>query len=269
MSKRVFFTILLILAGFAALFTGFTSCESVKKPEAESTQRARDAQQPQSGQSTSASSQPQKSPDVTDVFKIFASLKEEEGGEESVEKEKWSLTTFLFPAIDSEEGLQKALSDKSVQVLDVWTTIKTKNDSKMEKVSELLLWSYSAVVFEKFLLFFSRFIILLIILPLFLIFSILSILRNKDKKKTLPLIIVTVLIGLVIFFAIPLSLQASIFMEKTILPDFGSNLDITVENTMSYFTVFLFTYIIIPILVIAGLIFLTVYISRFMLGKKA
>jgi hypothetical protein len=235
--------------------------------------------------------------------------------------QRGKLASFFFPATDSEKGIQFALTNKYEEILNVWAVLKTSNgvinviqaahvgsseflspiDNTMNRISNLLLWGSIVIKFEKLLLFVSSYIILIIIIPVFIVISVVRILTNNDKRKKIRLIINSFLICLVMFFAMPVSLQLSMFAEEAILSDNVNNLitsieekgetaqvmenEITtlrrqgrsvighlgnagslgnslIEDIIYYFIIFIFSYIVIPVFAILGFIFLTRYFTK-------
>ncbi|MCL2722067.1 MAG: hypothetical protein FWD47_12130 [Treponema sp.] len=253
---------------------------------------------------------------------------EAEAEDESAVRQKVSFASFLFPEINSEKGLQNALNEKSAEILNIWEILKTGNGvisiiqaahsgnteflspigSSMGKISDSLLWASAAVVFKKYLLFISSYIILIFIIPVFILISVVSIVKNKDRKKTPKLVGVTVFISLILLFVIPASMHISLFASNVILSDNMSNLITSIEekgetvknmeteitglrrqgrsvlnhsanardlgnslikDTTDYFIIFIFTNIIIPVLTIIGIVFLAGFIKKLILPKKA
>jgi len=250
-------------------------------------------------------------------------------------REKGPIATFLFPDMDTETGVQKALTEKSREVLSVWAALKVINgvinvlqsaqiggsffveasvnpleflspiDNVLDKISDILLWAFGAIIFEKILLVISGYIVFIVVIPLCSIISIIILWTNKDRSKTVRVLIVSVLISLVIPFAIPVSFQASALLENKILTNNVGDLvasieeknskaenmeqEITglarigktiisymanakdlgnamIEDMINYVIIFIFTNIVIPLFTIMGLFFLTRYFVRLILA---
>jgi len=253
-------------------------------------------------------------------------LSDEESGDLPLIVQKGMIASFFLPDIDTDRGIQKSLTQKLAEISNVWDVIKTSSsiinfiqsahpesrdslipiNNTMEKMSGSLFWIYSAIGFIKYLLLISSRIILIIVIPVFIIISVISILTNKGRIKTYKLIIKTILVTLIILFTIPVSLQLSIFAEKAILSDNINNLVTSIEekgeialemeneiadtrrqnspvisymeNTkelsnaliqdiMNYRIIFIFTYIIFPVLIIFGIIILTRFFVKNILSR--
>jgi len=246
------------------------------------------------------------------------------------------MAAWLISDSDKEKGIQHRLTEKSKQVAGVWTTLKTVNgvinvlqsiqlggsviveasvspmeflspiDNILDKISNLLLFAFSAIVFEKVLLAISGYIVFLIIIPVCAIISIVSIWTSNDKSKINKVVIVSVLINLIVMFAIPVSFYLSSFIEKTVLSNnmnkvlssieakgntaakmekeltslkkVGSSVSAyltnaknlssaVIEDMVNYFIIFIFTSIIIPILIIFGLYFLAKHCAKSILKQ--
>jgi len=253
-------------------------------------------------------------------------------------KKKGPVTSLFFPDLDSEKGIQNALSVKSREVLGVWAVLKVINgvinvlqsaqiggsffveasvnpleflapiDNVLDKISNLLLWALGAILFEKILLAISGYVVFLVIIPLCVIIWIVTLWTIKDKTKIVKVIVVSVLISLLIPFAVPVSFQASALMEKKILTNNVDNLiasiqeknsdaesmesEITalkrigksimsymanaknlgnalIEDIMNYFILFIFTNIFIPIVTVLSLFFTVRFFVRILLPVKS
>jgi len=249
---------------------------------------------------------------------------------------KGPMAAWLLSDSDKEKGIQKALTEKSKQVAAVWGTLKVVNgvinvlqsiqvggsaiveasanpmeflspiDNVLDRISDMLLWAFAAIIFEKILLAISGYLVFLIIIPICVIISIVTIWTSNDKSKITKVIIVSVLINLIIIFAIPISFYLSSFIEKEVLTHhlntvltsintkgntaakmekeltglrrIGSAItsylttaknlgSALVEDMVNYFIIFLFTSIIMPILTIFGLFFLARYLAKIILKK--
>jgi len=282
MKKRIFFTILLILIGSASFYAGF-------KP-----------------------------------YEPIASLRfYDKGTETEAEAEK-------------ETKIQKKLTEKSLQVTKVWLTLKVVNgvvnvlqsaqiggsffveasvnpleflapiDNTLDRISNILLWALAAILLEKILLSISGYIIFLIVIPACSFVSIITLWLCKDKSKLHRILVVSLLICLVVPFAIPVSFQVSTFIEGKFLTNNVEKVVASIENTgknaesmekeisglkkistsiikymtnvrnlgnalindmINYVILFILTGVLIPIFTVFGLYGITRYLSRIILAK--
>jgi len=259
--------------------------------------------------------------------------------EAPVKKRKSPVVSFLIPDVEAKDdessnSVQKTLTEKSRQVLSVWATLKVINgvvnvlqsaqvggsffveasinpleilapiDNILDKISNLLLWAFGAIIFEKILLSISGYMAFLVVIPICVIVSIITLWTYKEKNKVHKIVVVSVLISLIIPFAIPLSFQISTIMEKKILSNSVKNVvssieeknkaaesmekEITglrrigksiigymsnvknlsnalIEDMINYLIIFIFTNLVIPLLTIFGLYFLTKYFAKLIL----
>jgi len=302
MAKRIIFTVILLIIGGGAFFLGVY---------------------------TFGVANPSQDQDV---------LPAEKDGDDidaPVIRNKGPVLSLLFPDMEAEKGVQKELTEKSREVLGVWAVLKVINgvinvlqsaqvggsffveasinplqflspvDNVLDKLSNILLWALSAIIFEKILLAISGYIVFLIVIPLCALVSIITLWTSKEKSKVHKIIIVSVLISLIIPFAIPISFQVSTLLENKILTNnvgsllesiqeknktaAGMEKDVTgltrigrniinymtnaknlgnalIEDIINYFILFVFTNIVIPILTIIGLFFLVRYFAKLILA---
>jgi len=227
-SNYLIFTILFVLIGAGSLSFGLISCQSVNnaKPQA-----AKDNKEG-SGSKDKAESAALPSP-------------------------RGKVASFLIPETGSEKGVQKALNEKSHQLLDIWTAVKAMNgvvnvlqsaqvkgnyfveasvnpleflaplDSTFKKISGMFLGAYSVIVFQKMLLSLSAFIIFILVIPICALVTIVILWTYKDKTKIYRIVIASALITLVIIFAIPLSINASSLLGNKVL---AKNINTLVET---------------------------------------
>jgi len=307
-SNYLIFTILFILIGAGSLSFGLISCQSVNSAK---TQAAKD----------------NKGGDGSKDKAETAALPSSRG----------KVASFLIPETGSERGLQKALNEKSHQLLDIWTAVKAMNgvvnvlqsaqvkgnyfveasvnpleflaplDSTFKKISGMFLGAYSVIVFQKMLLSLSAFIIFILVIPICALVTVVILWTYKDKTKIYRIVIASALITLVIIFAIPLSINASSLLGNKILAKNINTLvatieengkaatamendivrsrktgnsiikytdrvktlsDTIIENAINYYIIFVFIFIIIPILTLLVIFFVTRYAARLILGKR-
>jgi len=325
MPKWIIFTIILVLIGFGSFVFSLISYSSVNKQQAE---EFHDTETAEMTGNTDTPEITLSAQEVQAVLLAFIAQRTPENEQEvPVEKKKGIVTSFLFPSPDLDRGIQNSLTIKSEQIFDVWDILKSCNgvinviqsahpgdsefltpiDKTMNKMSDKLLNAYGTILFNKYLLFIFSHIILLVIIPIYIIISVIVICTNKDKKKTIKLTVVTVLVCFIMLFSIPVSLQLSAFMEKAVLSGTVENLiasiedkgeviqdmeneitglrrqgrsiigyiDITrdtgnalIKDIMNYYIIFIFTYIVIPILLLLSIIVITIYSIKQILGKK-
>ena len=177
-----------------------------------------------------------------------------------VVRQKGPILSLLFPDIDKERGIQKALTEKSREVLGVWATLKILNgvinvlqsaqvggsffveasinpleflapiSSVMDDLSSVLLWALGAIIFEKVLLSISGYIVFLVVIPICAIISIITLWTYVDRSRIHRVLIVSVIICLLIPLAIPISFQASTLMETKILTNNVSTLVASIQE---------------------------------------
>jgi len=154
---------------------------------------------------------------------------------------------LLIPDVSSEKGAQKPLFDKSNQILNVWTSLKTINgvvnvmrsaqvrgnffiegsvnpaeflsptENALEKVSAMLLGAFSAVTFQKVLLSVAGYLVFIILIPLCALITLIILWTDKDKTKLHRIFISSVLISVIISIAIPVSIQVSSLLGNKIM----------------------------------------------------
>jgi hypothetical protein len=296
-SNYLIFTVLFILIGSGSLFFGLVSCQSINNAKSKNAK-----------ENTASSSAP----------RSFAA-------------------SLLIPEVDSKKGIQNILTEKSNQILGVWAVAKTMNgvigvlrsaqakgsffaeasvnpldslapaESVLNKISGMLLWAYSVVVFQKVLLSFSSFLIFILIIPLCALITIFILWKSKDKTKLYRTAIASVVISLIITFALPLSISISSFLGNKILAKNITTITASIEKNgktasamedeivrtrrtgisiinymgrvrtlsetmmedlINYYIIFLFIFVIIPILVLLLIFFLTKYGVNLILTKK-
>jgi len=254
----------------------------------------------------------------------------------SLPKTRGAVSTLLIPEISSEKGVQKPLFDKSNQILNIWTSLKTINgvinvmqsaqvrggffiegavnpvqflgptENALEKVSAMLLRAFSAVTFQKVLLSVSGYLAFIILIPLCALISLIILWSHKDKTKLHKIFITSVMISVIISLAVPASVQVSSFLgnkvmakeintlvtsieekgktAKTMEDDIartrrtGNSIinymprvktlsEAMIDDAVKYYIIFLFINIIFPVLTLLLLFFLTLYVSRLIIGK--
>jgi len=249
-------------------------------------------------------------------------------------KQRGPVVSFLLPDVNAEVGIQKDLTKKSREVLGVWATLKVINgvinilqsaqiggsffveasinpleflspvDNVLDKLSDMLLWAFAAILFEKILLAISGYIVFLIVIPVCAIITVITLWTYKEKQKVHRVIIVSLIISLIIPLAIPVSFQLSSLMENKLLTNnvervlasinekgetagemenevtglrrVGNSImafmntakdlgNALIEDMINYFIIFIFTNIVIPIITILGLFLLTKYLAKLIL----
>lgn len=229
--------------------------------------------------------------------------------EEEVKEEK--------PKVD--KSIQKSLTNKSEQIMEVWTVLKTVRgvvnvlqsvdaktvfvvtnpvesiapfDKILNNISNLFQFAYGVLIFEKAFLAISITLIFMILIPLCVLITISIIWKNKDKKEPYKIVIVSVLISLVVLFAVPISLKLSAIIEEKALSENVNSLvssinenkenavkleselrglrrvattimnnvsnakevcDTAIKDMINYLIIFMITYILIPLLAVFGL----------------
>jgi len=315
--KRLIFTIILVIIFFSSFFFGIRTFLPPVNPQNQNTVETEE----DTGEETTREETVQEDAEETTP-------------QEPAVRRDNIITSFLFPDMDAEKGIQKELSDKSRQVLGVWATLKVVNgivnvlqsaqvggsffveasvnpleflaplDNILDKISDMLLWAFAAITFEKILLAVSGYLIFILIIPVCAIVSIVSLWTTKEKSRIHRVLIVTVIISLVIPFAVPVSFQLSALMEQKILTnnvsrvlasieeknDAASGMEneinslrrigrtitnymtsvkdlgnAVIEDMINYFIIFIFTNIFIPIFTILGLFFLVRYCAKVIL----
>jgi hypothetical protein len=339
MNKKVVFTIILVVIGLSSLTFGAISFGLITMPKKLDSQAKKELQAKKE-QEAKKKEETKKKEEETKK-KEEAKKKEQQAKEkeknlkENLIIPKGPMAAWLISDSEKEKGIQKALSEKSKQVTGVWAALKTVNgvinvlqsariggavetsvnpmeflspdNNVLNKISNLLLWAAGAVFFEKILLAISGYIVFLIVIPVCVIISIITIWTSKDKTKISKVVIVSVLVSLIMLFAIPVSFYMSSFIEKkalinnvnTVLESINAkgntaakmekeltslrkvggpittNLtnakklgEAIIEDANNYFVIFVFTNIIIPILTIFGLFLLARYSAGLILKKS-
>jgi len=304
-SKYIIYTLLLLLIGCSSFLFGLISCQTANGTAAADTQ-------------------------TSDGTKQDAPVS-------VLPKPRGAVSTLLIPEVNSEKGAQKPLLDKSNQVLNVWASLKTMNgvinvmqsaqvrgnffiegsvnpaefltptENALSKVSAMLLRTFSAVTFQKVLLSISGYLVFLILIPLCALITLIILWTHEDKTKLHRIFISSVMISVIIPFAIPASIQvSSLFGNKIMAKEIsalvasieekgntaktmeddiartrrtGNSIinfmprvkdlsDSMIDDAVKYYIIFLFINIILPILTLLLILFLTMYVTRLILGKK-
>jgi len=360
MSKKVVFTVVLIIIGLSSLAFGAISfgmidlpkkldggakneLQAIKEEIAKKEEQAKKKEQEKKKKEEQAKKKEEEKKKAE-----LAKKKEEEKkkAEQAKSKEKAKMARLSIPKgpmaawlitdSDKEKGIQKSLTEKSKQVAGVWATLKAVNgvinvlqsiqvggsaiveasanpmeflspiDNVLDRISDMLLWAFAAIIFEKILLAISGYFVFLIIIPVCVIISVVTIWTSNDKSKITKVIIVSVLINLIIIFAIPISFYLSSFIEKEVLTHklntvltsintkgntaakmekeltglkrIGSAIssyltnaknlgNALVEDMVNYFIIFIFSCIIMPILTIFGLFLLARFLAKVILKQ--
>jgi hypothetical protein len=347
MDKKVVFTIVLVVIGLSSLAFGAISFGLIPLPQKLDSQTKKELQSKKEEEAKKKEETKKKEEETKkkeEVKKKEEAKKKElqtKENEKNVKEKpvipRGPLASWLISDTEKEKGIQKTLSEKSKQIAGVWATLKVVNgvinvlqsvqiggsviveasvnpmeflspiDNILDKISNLLLWAFGAVIFEKILLAISGYIVFLIVIPVCAIISIITIWTSKDKSKINRVVIVSVLVSLIVLFAIPVSFYLSSFIEKKVLTNnvntvlesinakgntaakmekdlsglkkIGSSItnyltnaknvgSAVIEDTINYFIIFIFTNVIIPILTILGLYFLAKYSVRMILKKQ-
>lgn len=296
MIKQVISTVVLILIGCTSFSIGLISCQTAGKPQ---TQEAKP------------------------VTPAAGAVQERAQG--AVVNQGRSIASFLIPDLNADKGLQKTLVDKSNQVLKIWEIVKvTKGaintiqssqaagvdslspiDIILGKLSNMLSFAFSLMLFWKILLTISSYMIFLVVIPVCALIIIILMWTYKDRKRVHRLVIKTVLISLVLTFAIPVALQLSALIDSTLLSNnvetlvtaidakgrSADNLDrnVTVArrgntivnyigtaktlgnnlivDVINFFMIFAFVYFFIPVLFIILIIILTRYVLKLIMSR--
>jgi len=310
-SNYLIFTILFILIGAGSLTFGLMSCQSVNSAK---TVTASDNNENKGSQENKDKTEAVASP-----------------------RPRGQVASFLIPETQSDKGVQKSLNQRSHQILDIWAAVKAMSgvinvlqsaqvkgnyfieasvnpleflapiDNIFKKISGMFFGAYSVIIFQKMLLSLSAFLIFILIIPICALVTIVILWTYKDRTKTLKIVIASVLITLIIIFAIPFSIDTSSLLGNKILAKNINTLVATIEengktaiameedivrsrktgnsiinymgrvktlsetiieNAINYYIIFLFIFVVIPILTILVIFFLTRYVVRLILGKK-
>jgi len=164
--------------------------------------------------------------------------------EPEVKVEKEEKVKEVKPKVD--KSIQKSLTNKSEQIMEVWSALKTIRgtvnvlqsidaktvfvvtnpvesltpfDKILNNISGLFQFSYGVLIFEKTFLAISVSLIFMILIPLCVLITISIIWKNKDKKEPYKIVIVSVLISIVVLFAVPVSLKLSAVIEEKALSE--------------------------------------------------
>jgi hypothetical protein len=307
-SNFLIFTILFILIGAGSLTFGLMSCQSVNNAKTATVSDNKGSSENKDKTETTVSPRP-----------------------------RGQVASFLIPETGSEKGVQKSLNQKSHQILDIWTAVKAMSgvinvlqsaqvkgnyfieasvnpieflapiDGIFKKISGMFLGAYSVIVFQKMLLSLSAFLVFILIIPICALVTIIILWTYKDKTKIQKIVIASVLITLIIPFAIPFSIDTSSLLGNKVLAKNINTLVATIEengktaiamendivrsrrtgnsiinymdkvktlsetiieNAINYYIIFLFIFVIIPILTLLIIFFLTRYVVRLILVKR-
>ena len=141
-------------------------------------------------------------------------------------------------------NIQKSLSDKSEQILNIWTGVKSIRDAvnvlqsadaravfiavdplkalepfdkSLGRISGLLLFMYGFLVFEKMLLAISVSAFFLILIPICMLVTVSIIWKKRKLAGGHRIFIVSVLLCLIIVFVLPISMGLPIIIEEKAL----------------------------------------------------
>jgi ABC-type multidrug transport system fused ATPase/permease subunit len=239
-------------------------------------------------------------------------------------------SSVQYTAGENKGRLQKQLTEKLAKVTAVWATVKVVNgvisvvktiqvggsaqlvvgasasvqplgwadviDNTLDKISNLLLWAMGAIAIEKLLLSISWWFSLKIVVPGCALFVVIAVWNKKYQEQLKKVVAGIIVMGIGICSAIPLSLEFSNLVEKSILSNQISNtihelegqsgeiekegdvdssrlnrmgsgvvnffgglkqkFDTFIENTINFVMCFMVTNLIIPIATIFGLKYL-------------
>jgi len=185
------------------------------------------------------------------IFGHSDSPQKQEAAEETEGAKKESIFAFLNMDMEREKGIQKALTEKSKQILGVWAALKVINgvinvlqsaevgvavasvnpleflapvDNILDKVSNMLLWALGAIVFEKIILALSGYLVFTFLIPACALVSIITVWTYKDRARMHKIVVIALMICLIVPFAVPLSFKVSTFVEKKFLTNKVNNL---------------------------------------------
>jgi hypothetical protein len=168
-----------------------------------------------------------------------------EDGEEDTKSKNW-------------KSIHQSLNEKTDQVMNVWGTLKSvygtinilyttdvkalypaanpleilvPTNNIFNKISNLFRWALTALILEKTLLALLVSLALLILIPACALISIYFIWTYKNEKKLYRVPIVSVLICLVILFAVPICLKLSTITDEKILSGNVNKIISSLEET--------------------------------------
>jgi len=336
MNKKVIFTVVLVIIGFFSLAFGAVSFGLIDLPQKIDSKTKEEIQaKEKEAQAKEKKLLAKEKEEQAKIKETLAKEKEKIFRGKPI-KPKGPMAAWLISDTEKEKGIQHALSEKSKQVAGVWAALKVINgvvnvlqsvqiggsaiieasvnpmeflapiDNVLDRISNLLLWAFGAIIFEKILLAISGYVVFLIVIPVCVIICIITVWASKDKSKFGRVVIVSLLVSLIMLFAVPVSFYLSSFIENKVLTDnvntvlasitakgsaaakmekeltgirkIGSSITnyltnarniggALIEDTINYFIIFIFTNIVIPILTILGLYFLTKHSARMILKK--
>jgi len=272
MTRQIISTIVLILIGCASFSFGLISCKTTNNRQTQEVQSSQGARSAQAEVQSSAG-----------------------------DRARGVLASFLIPSLNADKGVQKALADKSKQVLGVWATLKVTNgvintigsnslsplDTIMGKLSDMLSFAFSVLLFGKILAMISSYMVFLAIIPICIIIIIIAIWTHKDKKRVQKVILTSILISVVTAITVPAAFHLSSLIENKVLYSDVTSLVSTIEakgrtaetmgrsvsaarnlgngvieDVINYFILFTFVYLVIPILTLLLFIFLTRHLIK-------
>jgi Na+/melibiose symporter-like transporter len=179
-------------------------------------------------------------------------------------------------------------------------------DKILNNISRSFQFSYGVIIFEKTFLAISVSLIFMILIPLCALITISIIWKNKDKKEPYRIVIVSVLISIVVLFAVPVSLKLSAIIEEKALSENLNSLvssinenrenavklenelkglrraattinnnishakvicDSAVKDMINYFIIFIIIYMLIPLLAVFGLYKITRFSIKMIMTK--
>jgi hypothetical protein len=306
-SNYLIFTILFILIGSGSFFFGLMSCQSVNNAKTEAVKDNKDNQNKDKTEAA-ALSRPRGQvasfliPETGSEKGVQKSLNEKSHQILDI----WAAVKAINGVINVLQSAQvkgNYFVEASVNPLEFLAPI----DSVFDKISGMFLGAYSVIVFQKMLLSLSAFLVFILIIPICALVTIVILWTYKDKTKIYRIVIASALITLVIPFAIPFSIDTSSLLGNKVLAknintlvatieengkaasamendivrsrktgnsiikymDGVSTLSETImENAVNYYIIFLFIFIVIPILTLLLIFFLTKYVARLILGGK-
>ena len=232
---------------------------------------------------------------------ILPDLNEEKGVQKSF-SDKSDQLLYVWETLNVTNGVINILQSAQIAGGDALSPI----DSIMKKVSNQLSFAFSLILFWKVLLAVSGFMIFLAVIPVCALVTIIVIWTYRDRKSVHRVVIAFLLAGMIIPFAIPASFKISELMDNHLLSvdvnsitasidekrgtadtmerillagrqgsatasfitDARTLGDDLIADTINYFIMFVFVYVIIPVLFLLTVFFLARYFVKLILNRK-
>jgi len=296
MAKKLLITIILILIGCASVTFGLISCASTNNQESAASQTQGTGIEELRGMARTAAAV-QRGPLAS---LLIPDIDAERGIQKSLD-DKSGQVLNVWESLKLANGVINILMSAGTGNSESLYPV----DNILKKLSNKLSFAFSVLLFSKLLLMVSNYMIFLVVIPACSLIIIILLWTCKERKRLPGLVFTVVLSGLTVLFAVPLAFELSSLLDNKLLSqnvntlvssidengktaagmersaaasgrqgninqiinarELGSSI---IEDVNNYYIIFLFVYLIIPVLFITGLIFLIKYIVGLVLGKQ-